>query len=190
MARPTEQSLCESWPPRPSQRPAQHTRSTSDAAALRLSDVTRAQLLAVTAAAGAELRAAAGKRTILASFKGVCQGKSNRPALSKLHNGRDLVMLCTGRGGATQWDYKALMLSSTFSVAPAGNGLHSFRLAEAIFFGSIPVIVDDQIVLPYCSALDWTRFSVRIHPSEIGQLPSILRAIPPERVAAERSRVR
>jgi hypothetical protein len=51
------------------------------------------------------------------------------------------------------------------------------------------VIIDDQIVLPYCSAIDWTRFSVRIHPSEIGQLPSILRAIPPERVAAMQARL-
>jgi len=47
-------------------------------------------------------------------------------------------------------------------VAPAGNGLHSFRLAEAIFFGSLPVIVDDEIVLPFCPVLDWRRFSIRI----------------------------
>ena len=56
-------------------------------------------------------------------------------------------MVCTnggGRGSAQHWDYKTLMLSSVFSVAPAGNGLHSFRLAEAIFFGSIPVAVDDE----------------------------------------------
>ena len=33
------------------------------------------------------------------------------------------------------------MLRSKFALAPAGNGLHSFRLAEAIFLGAIPVII-------------------------------------------------
>ena len=138
----------------------------------------------------AELSAAVGRRTILASFKGVCQQSSRRPALSRLHNGRDLIMLCTERKAtASQWDYKTLMLTSTFSVAPAGNGLHSFRLAEAIFFGSIPVIVDDEIVLPFCSALDWRRFSVRITSDQVPNLPSILRAIPHERVVAMQQRL-
>ena len=131
-----------------------------------------------------ELRAAQGKRTILASFKGVCQAKSRRPMLERLHNGRDLIMLCTEKGpSAAQYDFKTMMLTSVFSVAPAGNGFHSFRLAEAIFFGSIPVIVDPEVVLPFCGALDWRRFSVRIAPSDIPKLPEILRAIPPERIA-------
>ena len=139
----------------------------------------------------AELAAAAGRRTILASFKGVCQPKTKRPMLAKLHDGRSLIMLCTNSGlsRAAQWDYKSLMLSSTFSVAPAGNGYHSFRLAEAIFFGSIPVIVDDQITLPFCGALDWRRFSVRISEAQIGQLPAILRAIPPERIRQMQARL-
>ena len=34
----------------------------------------------------------------------------------------------------------------------AGNGLHSYRLAEAIFLGSIPVIVDGKVLLPFCQA--------------------------------------
>ena len=99
----------------------------------------------------AELEAARGRRTVLASFKGVCQAKTQRPALQRMHDGRELIMLCTDRGGPgkNHYDYKTLMLTSVFSVAPAGNGLHSFRLAEAIFFGSIPVIVDDEIVLPF-----------------------------------------
>ena len=90
---------------------------------------------------------------------------------------------------SSHFNYKTLMLTSVFSVAPAGNGLHSFRLAEAIFFGSIPVIVDDQILLPFCSVLDWRRFSVRIRSEQIPQLPAILKAIPPETVAAMQARL-
>ena len=138
----------------------------------------------------AELAAARTRRTVLASFKGVCQSTSNRPRLQRLHNGRDLIMLCTTSGrAATQWDYKTLMLTSVFSVAPAGNGLHSFRLAEAIFFGSIPVIVDDQILLPFCQVLDWRRFSVRIRSEQIPQLAQILKAIPPAKVAEMQARL-
>ena len=141
----------------------------------------------------AELAASVGRRTVLASFKGICQPSSRRPQLTQLHNGRTLIMLCTGKGAAatraSHYDYKTLMLTSVFSVAPAGNGLHSFRLAEAIFFGSIPVIVDDQIVLPFCSVLDWRRFSVRIRAEQIPQLPTILRAISPQTVAQMQARL-
>ena len=136
---------------------------------------------------------------MLASFKGICQPTSNRPRLQRLHDGKRLIMLCTGGTGsasgrghaaAAQWDYKTLMLSSVFAVAPAGNGLHSFRLAEAIFFGAIPVIVDDEITLPFCSVLDWRRFSVRIRQSEIHRLPAILNAIPAAQIAAMQARLK
>ena len=81
------------------------------------------------------------------------------------------------------------MLTSTFSAAPAGNGLHSYRLAEAIFLGSIPVIVDAKLILPFCSVLDWRAFSVRITPDQLPQLPALLRALPPARVAAMQRRM-
>ena len=81
------------------------------------------------------------------------------------------------------------MLTSTFSAAPAGNGLHSYRLAEAIFLGSIPVLVDAKLVLPFCSVIDWQAFSVRVTPQQIPQLPQLLRAIPPARVAAMQARL-
>ena len=137
----------------------------------------------------AELAAAASRRTILASFKGICQPKSMRPELSRMHDGKSLIMLCTEKTQSKHWDYKTLMLSSVFAVAPAGNGLHSFRLVEAIFFGAIPVIVDDEVILPFCSVLDWRRFSVRIRQSQIRQLPEILRRIPRERIAEMQARL-
>ena len=52
-----------------------------------------------TRATAAELAAAAGRRHLL-SFKGVCQPSSARPALARLHNGRDIVSVCTEAGRA------------------------------------------------------------------------------------------
>ena len=88
-----------------------------------------------------------------------------------------------------QHDYRTLMLTSTFSAAPAGNGLHSYRLAEAIFLGSIPVLIDPKLVLPFCSVLDWHEFSVRVTPQQLPELPALLRAIPAARVAAMQRRL-
>ena len=139
----------------------------------------------------AELRAAStpGKRHLLLSFKGTCQAASLRGKLSRLHNGKDVIIACSDSKAAGQHDYRTLMLTSTFSAAPAGNGLHSYRLAEAIFLGSIPVLVDAKLVLPFCSVIDWQAFSVRVTPQQIPQLPQLLRAIPAARVAAMQARL-
>ena len=136
-----------------------------------------------------ELAAAQGRRHILLSFKGVCQAASNRNKLAALHNGRDVIAVCSNNAKAAQYDYKTLMLSSTFSAAPAGNGLHSYRLAESIFLGTIPVIVDDKIILPFCSVLDWPAFSVRISSNQIPSLPKILGGIPSKRVQSMQRRL-
>ena len=144
------------------------------------SHVTPAELLAASAA---------GKRHLLLSFKGTCQAASLRGKLGRLHNGKDVIVACSNNAHAAQHDYRTLMLTSTFSAAPAGNGLHSYRLAEAIFLGSIPVLVDPKIVLPFCSVIDWQAFSVRITPDQIPQLPQLLRAIPAARVAAMQTRL-
>ena len=130
----------------------------------------------------AELSAAHDKRHLLLSFKGVCQSQSKRNRLAALHNGRDVIVACSHSAQAAHYDYKTLMLTSTFSAAPAGNGLHSYRLAESIFLGAIPVIIDEKLILPFCSVIDWRGFSIRIPPDQISSLPAILRKIPPEEV--------
>ena len=44
-------------------------------------------------------------------------------------------------------------------------------------------------MLPFCSVLDWRKFSVRIDPADIPKLPEILRKIPPEKVQAMQRRL-
>ena len=116
---------------------------------------------AATHATTDQLSATASKRDVLLSFMGLCQPRSHRPALARLHNNADVIAVCSGTPRAAQYDYKQLMLRSLFAAAPGGNGLHSYRLTEAIFLGAIPVIVDEKLTLPFCSVLDWRYFSVR-----------------------------
>ena len=179
-----------------------------------------------TRVAPAELQAAQGRRHLLLSFKGDCSGPS-RSALKALHNGKEVVIACSESEHAVHYDYKTLMLSSVFAAAPAGRGLHSYRLAEAMFLGAIPVIMDDkvgvepssrlrlrvvlahapfgdpfrfdphrvvlpvapQLVLPFCSVLDWRAFSVRISSRDIPRLPELLRQISPAQVASMQRRL-
>ena len=45
-----------------------------------------------------ELAAAAGRRHLLLSFKGTCQASSLRPKLERLHNGKDVIIVCSNKG--------------------------------------------------------------------------------------------
>jgi hypothetical protein len=46
-------------------------------------------------------------------------------------------------------DYCNIMARSVFALCPRGYGKSSFRIAEAIQYGAIPVYVSDEFVLPY-----------------------------------------
>jgi len=52
-------------------------------------------------------------------------------------------------------EYTEHMHRSVFSLAPRGYGLSSFRIAEAIHAGSIPVYISDQHCLPYNMPFDY-----------------------------------
>lgn len=46
-------------------------------------------------------------------------------------------------------DYCYLMARSVFALCPRGYGKSSFRIAEAIQYGAIPVYISNEFVLPY-----------------------------------------
>ena len=69
-------------------------------------------------------------------------------------------------------------LNSKFALAPRGNGRSSFRFFEIFLLGSIPVYIwDDKDWLPYQDVLDYDKFCVSIHESEIDMLDTILENI-------------
>jgi hypothetical protein len=73
-------------------------------------------------------------------------------------------------------------LNSKFCLAPRGFGRSSFRFFEAIQLDTIPVYFWDDIEwLPYKDILDYTKFSVSIHESEIDKTAEILRSISNEK---------
>eukprot|EP00899_Mesostigma_viride_P023405 jgi/Mesvir1/4249/Mv22217-RA.1 len=70
-----------------------------------------------------------------------------------------------------------IMASSVFCVVPQGRAW-DWLLTLSILYGCIPVIVEAQpTVQPFESLLPYERFSLRLHVSQVAQLPLLLKSI-------------
>ena len=56
------------------------------------------------------------------------------------------------------------------------------RVNDAIYAGCIPVLTAEGTHYPFANSLDWSKFSVRISPTDLDSIESILAAIPLEEV--------
>jgi len=134
-----------------------------------------------------------------------------RNALGGIHNGRDVIMAtrcerelreaahCDAdcKAACSQdrllfdsVDYEQLMGNSSFALILPGIAPMSYRLAEALSYGTVPVILSDFITLPFSHVLDWTAFSVRAPEAALERLPERLRALSAEAVAGMRAAAR
>ena len=67
-----------------------------------------------------------------------------------------------------------VMSRSIFALCPRGYGATSFRMYEAMQFGTIPVYISDKHCLPWDDELDWGEFCIAIAPNEVVNLDTIL----------------
>lgn len=66
-------------------------------------------------------------------------------------------------------------INSKFCLAPRGYGRSSFRFYEAFLLGVIPIYIWNDINwLPFKDVIDYNKFSIVIHISEINNLENIL----------------
>jgi hypothetical protein len=80
-------------------------------------------------------------------------------------------------------DYRGLLLRSTFGGVPRGDALYSYRFAEVLSAGTIPVIYADEWLLPFGPAvIDWNEAAVFVREADYSKTGEILRAIPMERI--------
>lgn len=63
--------------------------------------------------------------------------------------------------------YLAGMTSSTFCLVPKGDTPTSRRLFDAIVAGCIPIIVSDEIFLPFDGFLDWGKFAIKVQEKDV-----------------------
>lgn len=68
-----------------------------------------------------------------------------------------------------------ILSRSIFTLCPRGYGPTSFRIAEAMQYGSIPVYISDTFIEPH--GIKFELYGVKIHEAEIRRLPAILDSI-------------
>ncbi len=72
-------------------------------------------------------------------------------------------------------EWKVILESSNFSLCPRGFGSTSFRLAESIQLGTIPIYVWQQEAwLPYHRTLKWREFAIVIGSQDLAELPKMV----------------
>lgn len=124
------------------------------------------------------------KRPVLAYFQGAIYRKDGGTIRQELYNllkdEKDVhFAFGTVRGNGTKQTGKG-MASSKFCLNIAGDTPSSNRLFDAIVSHCVPVIISDQIELPFEDTLDYSGFSVFVHASEAVKkefLVNILRGI-------------
>lgn len=70
------------------------------------------------------------------------------------------------------------MQRAVFCLCPLGWAPWSPRLVEAVIFGCIPVIIADDIVLPFADAIPWEEIGVFVAEKDVPNLDTILISIP------------
>ncbi|KHG17070.1 putative beta-1,4-xylosyltransferase IRX10 -like protein [Gossypium arboreum] len=70
------------------------------------------------------------------------------------------------------------MQRAIFCLCPLGWAPWSPRLVEAVVFGCIPVIIADDIVLPFADAIPWEEIGVSVAEEDVPKLDKILTSIP------------
>lgn len=125
------------------------------------------------------------KRPLLASFKGSRNARV-RDRLDRLNNSKDVVILLTGNPQFSSWEYSTMQLQSRFCLAPRGYGLHSYRLAEVMAAGCIPVVISDGYAFPEPSItnppINWEEVVVQVAEDGLDTMVEVLRSMPDEEV--------
>ena len=68
---------------------------------------------------------------------------------------------------------------------PAGRSPATYRLAEVMSAGAIPVFVARDIVKPFPERVDWSSLSFSFPPEEVGPaMMDTLRSVPPTELLA------
>jgi hypothetical protein len=126
--------------------------------------------------------------SILGSFMGVCKGKAVRIRLRDAMNQpewtefdiRDTTQAFIGtlrnkdKAGhdKLKLDYAQQISASKFILCPAGFGLSSYRIFEAMRCGRAPVIIADDWSPP--PGIRWDDFAIFVPERDITRIPDIL----------------
>ncbi|XP_058128244.1 exostosin-2 isoform X2 [Anopheles ziemanni] len=89
-----------------------------------------------------------------------------------------------------EYEYPSVLASGTFCLIARGVRLAQPTLLEAMAAGCIPVIMADNLILPFSDVLDWELLSLRIYESALHTVVPVLRSVSAQRVHEMQAQVR
>ncbi|XP_031382358.1 probable arabinosyltransferase ARAD1 isoform X2 [Punica granatum] len=134
------------------------------------------------------------RRTTLLFFRGRLKrnagGKVRAKLVAELSGVSDVVIEEGTAGDAGKAAAQDGMRKSIFCLSPAGDTPSSARLFDAIVSGCIPVIVSDELELPFEGILDYRKIALFVSSSDAiqpGWLLTFLRNVSPAQIREMRS---
>lgn len=112
------------------------------------------------------------------NFKGGIYARGLRGAIWEKYQDDPLFDISSEHPAAYYED----MQRSIFCLCPLGWAPWSPRIVEAVVFGCIPVIIADDIVLPFTDVIPWNDIAVFVPEKDVGRLDTILTSISMEEV--------
>ncbi|CAM0907626.1 unnamed protein product [Alopecurus aequalis] len=128
------------------------------------------------------------KRKYLANFLGRAQGKAGRLKLVELAKQypeklESPELKLSGPDKLGRVDYFKHLGNAKFCLAPRGESSWTLRFYESFFVECVPVLLSDEVELPFQNVIDYTEISIKWPSSKIGpELFQYLESIPEERV--------
>ena len=122
-------------------------------------------------------------KSILCSFVGSITHNVRKTIIDTYHkNPKFKFSINNGWTNKVSKDNQKLFIdytvNSKYALAPRGYGRSSFRFFEIFKLGTIPIYIwDDKEWLPYKDVLDYDKFCISIHISEIDLLEELLMSI-------------
>ncbi|XP_024024998.1 probable beta-1,4-xylosyltransferase IRX10 [Morus notabilis] len=124
------------------------------------------------------------KRKLLANYLGRAQGKVGRLKLIELAKQFPHKLECpdlrfSGPNKLGRPEYFEHLRNAKFCLAPRGESSWTLRFYESFFVECVPVIMSDQIELPFQNVIDYTQISIKWPSTRIGpELLEYLESIP------------
>lgn len=78
---------------------------------------------------------------------------------------------------------------SKLCIAPPGHALWSPRLAESILVGCVPLVIGDDIELPFEWVVDYRSIAVRVAEADVPRLDKIIAGVPNSVLESKRRRL-
>ncbi|KAF8717048.1 hypothetical protein HU200_026159 [Digitaria exilis] len=127
------------------------------------------------------------KRKYLANFLGRAQGKIGRLQLVKLAKQypdklESPELKLSGPNKLGRIDYFKHLRNAKFCLAPRGESSWTLRFYESFFVECVPVILSDEVELPFQNVIDYSEISIKWPSTRIGpELFEYLESIPDQR---------